>query len=738
MSLLEVHVQKTIHYLIRIGLIALLALLLLACDNSSLNNPYSAQDSKANIYYSSFAERPKRLDPIKSYSSNEYAFIGQVYEPPLQYHYLKRPYELIPLTTTKMPEVTFLDKEGHKLSSDTAAKNIVYSQINITIKKGIQYQPHPGFAMDSAGKYLYHDLELNDFESIFELKDFKQTASRELTAADYVYQIKRFAHPKINSPIYGLMSKYIIGLNNYTKKLKNIYSQQLSDNPDNKYLDLHQYDFPGAKVIDRYQYQITIKGVYPQFTYWLAMPFFSPIPFEVDKFYSQPEMKKRNISFDWYPVGTGPYMLTKNDPNSQMILERNPNFRGIAYPTVGDKGDREQGLLNDAGKSMPFIDKAIYTLEKESIPRWSKFLQGYYDSSGISSDSFDQAVQFSALGDAGLTGAMKEKNINLLTATNSSTSYIGFNMLDPIVGGDSEQARYLRQAISIAFDYEEFISIFRNGRGIPAQGVIPPGIFGHQQGKKGINPIVYKWVDGEVVRRDINDAKKLLVKAGYQNGINPKTNRPLLVYFDAVGGGAEDKSFFDFLRKQFKKINLSLIVRNTDYNRFQEKMSKGNAQMFMWGWNADYPDPENFLFLLYGPNGKVKANGENAANYSNPKFDALFEQMETMPNSNKRLEIIEKMNAIIRYDSPWLWGYHPQDFSLFHQWYFNVKPNLMAHNTLMYKRIDVEKRFIARKEWNKPVYWPVIIFLILLIAVIYPAWKTYITKERFSHKEESV
>ncbi len=722
---------------IRVTYILLLVCLLQACSDSPLNNPYPKKDATTNILYSSFAERPKYLDPIKSYSSNEYAFIGQIYEPPLQYHYLKRPYELIPLTATKMPQVVFLDKLGRELPPNTAVKKIAFSQFNISIQKGIQYQPHPGFAKDVQGNYLYHSLDDTQLGAIIKLDDFEQTGYRELTAADYVYQVKRLAHPKINSPIYGLMRKYIVGLDAYSKKLKAVYKKQLTQNPMQLFLDLRQHDFAGAKIIDRYTYRITIKGVYPQFMYWLAMPFFASVPYEIDKFYSQAGMKKRNISFDWYPVGTGPFMLTVNNPNLQMVLKRNPNFRGIAYPTDGSDEDRKRGLLDDAGKTMPFIDKAIYSLEKESIPRWSKFLQGYYDNSGIGSDSFDQAVQFSATGNAALTPTMLQKGIQLVTSTNSSTSYMGFNMLDPVVGGSSERARYLRQAISIAFDYEEFISIFINGRGIPAQGAIPPGIFGYQQGEKGINPVVYKWNGEEPVRRSIAEAKALLNKAGYENGIDKKTNKPLLIYFDAVGGGAEDKSMFDFLRKQFKKLNLSLIIRNTDYNRFQEKMLKGNAQIFRWGWNADYPDPENFLFLLYGANGKVKHKGENAANYDNAEYNRLFEQMESMPNSPQRLNIIEKMLSILRYDSPWLWGYHPQDFSLYHNWYFNAKPNLMAHNTLMYKRIDPQKRARLRLQWNKAVYWPIILLVLGLFTIVFPAWKMYSVKECFSHKQDN-
>ena len=254
------------------------------------------------------------------------------------------------------------------------------------------------------------------------------------------------------------------------------------------WLDLRAFDLSGVRVLDRYTYRITLKTFYPQFIYWLAMPFFAPVPWEAERFYAQPGMEERNLNLDWFPVGTGPFLLAENDPNRRMVLDRNPNFHGESYPPEGEPKDREEGLLKDAGKPLPLIDRAVFTLEKEDIPQWSKFLQGYYDSSGITSDNFDQAVRFSSQGDADLTPEMKQKGIKLVTAITTSSHYMGFNMKDATVGGLNERARKLRQAISIAVDYEEFISIFVNGRGIPAQGPLPPGIFGYRDTP---NPIVY-------------------------------------------------------------------------------------------------------------------------------------------------------------------------------------------------------------------------------------------------------
>ncbi len=117
------------------------------------------------------------------------------------------------------------------------------------------------------------------------------------------------------------------------------------------YLDLNIYPLEGAEIVDRYTYRIKIKGKYPQFMYWLAMAFFAPIPWEAERFYTQKGLAEKNITLDWYPVGTGPYMLTENDPNRVMILEKNPNFHGEAYPSEGMPDDLQAGLLSGRGQA---------------------------------------------------------------------------------------------------------------------------------------------------------------------------------------------------------------------------------------------------------------------------------------------------------------------------------------------------------------------------------------------------
>lgn len=690
-----------------------------------LNSPYPSDDPIANTLYTSFSLRPKHLDPARSFSHNEHIIISEIYEPPIQYHYLKRPYELIPLTAQSLPEIAYYNKNNELIQTEDLNLNeVAYTCYKIKIEPNIYYQPHPAFARNENGQFHYHQLNKNELKLFNTLSDFQLLGSRELTAEDYIYQIKRIAHPKVNSPIYGMMSTYIDGLAELNNELK-------SNLKNNEKINLNQYSVSGVKLIDRYTYTIKIKGHYPQFIYWLTKTFFAPVPWEADLFYQQQGLIKKNITLDWYPVGTGPFMLINNNPNKEITLVKNPNFHKSYFPKVETTEDIEAGFKHLEGQRLPFLDKIQFSLEKEQIPYWNKFLQGYYDVSGIGASSFDQALQNSHSG-LTLSEDLKNKGISLKTNITPSTFYYGFNMEDPIVGGMSEKARALRMAISLALDLDEYINIFLNGRAVIAQGPIPPGIEGFQAGESAVNPNLYYWSENEnkVKKFSIQHAQNWLKKAGYPGGIDPKTHHPLILYYDTTAkSGPESQAQLTWMREQFKKIGIELVVRATQYNRFQSKMSNGQAQIFDWGWAADYPDPENFLFLLYGPNGKVHYGGENAANYHNPKFDALFERMKGMKEGPERLAIINEMIDIVQYDAPWIWGIHPTQYSLHHAWIYPTKINPLANSSLKYVQINPTLRAEKRESWNQPHVGAIFIIFFVIILIFIPIIRLYLKKE---------
>jgi len=295
-----------------------------------------------------------------------------------------------------------------------------------------------------------------------------------------------------------------------------------------------------------------------------------------------------------------------------------------------------------------------------------------------------------------------------------TTWFIGFNMLDPVVGkGDTPQRdarnRKLRQALSIAMDWEEgYGRIFLYKAGEAAHGPLPAGIFGSRHGTlEGRNPVTHEVKDGKVVRRSIDEARRLMAEAGYPDGRDVETGRPLVLNYDFQRAQTPElKAELDWTIRQFAKLGVQLEIRATDFNQFQDKMLKGKHQVFFSGWVADYPDAENFLFLLYGPNSKSKHEGENIANYENPAFDKRFKQLQLLDDGPQKQKLIDEMVGIVRTDAPWIFGYHPYAAGAYAPWVGNGKPGVMVRDVIRYHRIDPALRTKRQAEWNHPITWP--------------------------------
>ena len=716
--------------------LASIATVLLGCNGVS-NEPVAKSLLAENVLFSSYQESPKYLDSTSSYSINETPWTYAVYEPPLKYHYLKRPFELVPRTLLEMPSVKYLSKEGAELSAQAPAEQIAESVFELKIQPGILYQPHPAFAKSAEGAPLYLNLKEADIEGKRRPYDFEKMGTRELLAEDYAYAIKRLATPRIKSPSFGFLSEKIVGLTDYGLQIK-AFNEELKKGKSARevgplghlpWLDFREHALPGVMVVDSHTLRIRVVGKYPQFKYWLAMTFFAPIPWEVDAFYAQDGMSRRNLNPDTWPVGSGPYMLTEYIPNASIELVQNPNYRSVPYPCEGEPSDEAKGLLKDCGKKTPFVDKVVSVIEKEATSVTTKFIQGYYDIPQLGSGDAGVRYQVSIQDGTGQAKDLLERKIQLPSTVQVAFFHYGFNWLDPVVGlgktpEDRVRNKKLRQALAIAFDFEEYVSIFEEGRAQVNHSVVVPGLFGNNLSKP--NPVIYDTLpDGKYNRKSIEVAKQLMVEVGYPDGRDAKTGQALVLNYDTQGVGPSYKPKLDWVAKQFAKLNIQVEIRNTDYNRFQDKMLKGSSQFFFWGWFADYPDPENFLFLLYGPNSKVKFNGENATNYLNPEFDQLFEQMKDLEDTPEREAKIGQMIKIMQDDLPMMYGWSDEFAGAYHQWVFNGKPSNIIPDNLSYLRIDPELRMAKIKEWNQAVWWPLAVLPLLLLALAWPAWNAW-------------
>jgi ABC-type transport system substrate-binding protein len=639
------------------------------------------------VLYEAFSDPPRTLDPQVAYTTSASAVIGNICDTLLEYHYLARPFTLIPALAVAVPAAE------HRPEGRVAYR--------FELRPDLLYQDDPCFRLGEAGG-----------------------GPRRVVAADVAFSLARIADPAVNSPVIETFGK-IVGFREFTERLV----ARRERDPAFARLAVHeQYaaagGIEGVRVEGATGVEIVLAEPYPQILYWFAMPFTAPVPWEAVAHYDGADGRDH---FADHPVGAGPFRLALYDKQARIVLERNDNWYGLrhpewrapgaTYPHEGTPEDAAAGRLDPAavGRPLPFIERIEFRREKEAIPAFTKFLQGYYDLSGIVRESFDRIVR-----DDRLSPEMAALGMRLDKSVTPAVYYVGFNMDDPVVGGPAgERARKLRQAMSLAIDSREFTRLFINGRGIPAQSPLPPGIFGYDPAY--VNP--YRVVD-------LARAAALLRDAGYPKGIDPETGKPLRLTFDTGDTSARGLLTYQFHVQAWKRLGLDVEIAATSYNQFQDKVRKGAYQIFQWGWVADYPDPENFLFLLYGPMGRTRSGGPNTANLADPRYDALFLAMKSRENDARRREIIAEMLALLERERPWIELFHPEDYVLSHGWLENVKPVGLSLPTAKYWDLDARLRAAERAAWNRPVLWPAYALALAALVAVLPGIVAYVRERQ--------
>jgi ABC-type transport system substrate-binding protein len=258
-----------------------------------------------------------------------------------------------------------------------------------------------------------------------------------------------------------------------------------------------------------------------------------------------------------------------------------------------------------------------------------------------------------------------------------------------------------------------------NGRGVPAQSPLPPGIFGYDPEYR--NP--YRQVD-------LARARSLMEQAGYPGGIDPATGKPLVLTFDTPDTSAQGHLRFEFFTNEWRQLGIDVEIAATNYNMFQEKVRNGAYQIFMWGWVADYPDPENFLFLLWSDMARSNSGGPNTANFQDARYDELYLAMKSKPNDPERMAEIREMIEILERERPWIELIHAEDYALFHGWLSNVKPFGMSFPTVKYLDLDPALRTRMRKEWNEPILWPLYAIVAFFVIVTVPGIVTFLRERQ--------
>lgn len=442
---------------------------------------------------------------------------------------------------------------------------------------------------------------------------------RELVAEDYAYSIKRLMDPKLRAQMRFLVDNKIVGLNELAAQAEKTGK--------------FDYDakIPGLEVVDRYSLRIRLTQPDYNFLYILAMPTVGAVAREVIEHYKD--------DTQGHPVGTGPYMLKQWIRGSKIVLVANPDYRGMTWDfQPGDDPEDKAIVAAMKGKKMPTIGSIEVFIMEEEQSRWLAFQRGELDVL-----RFPGSFAPIALPEGKLAPDLVKKGITISRIVEPEITYTAYNMQDPIVGGFEKEKVALRRALTMAYSNADEIRIIRKGQAIEAQSPVPFGVVGHNPKYRSSIP------------HDPALANALLDKFGYKKGKDGYRNLPNGKPFTiklTTETNAVSREFDELWKKAFDSIGVRMEV---DKGKFSDHYRAAKqCQLQMWGqaWIADYPDGENFMQLLYGPN----TGASNNACYKSPAFDKLYEQTRSMPNSPERDRLFEQMARQLEADTPWRLG----------------------------------------------------------------------------------
>ena len=481
---------------------------------------------------------------------------------------------------------------------------------------------------------------------------------RELTARDVEYSVKRFRDPRNRSPYEWLFENKIVGLDELTDKAKK----------NGKF----DYDarVEGLQVLDRYTISFKLKEPDYNFLYFMAMPNVVPVAREVIEAYE--------ADTNGHPVGTGPFVLREWVRRSKIVLERNPNHRGYTlderYANPADEWD-QRAIQDLHGKTLPQLDRVeIYPIEEEQ-PRFLAFMNKEHDLLEETPFSFINQV----LPNGKLAPALARQGVRVFREEQPEITYDLFNVDDPIVGGYSAEKVALRRAMVLGHDRAQEILIVRHGQAIPAQSPIPIGVVGYDP--------AFRTTQQDY---DIAKSKALLDTYGYvdRDGDGWRElpdGKALAIVYKFNSGSQEQRQLAELWNKSMAAVGIRVDTQAVQFADLLKDKRVGKFTMASSAWVADYPDAQNFLQLLYGPN----IGQSNEARFKLQEFDRLYEKSLTIPDSPERNHLYQEMNRLLLAYAPWRLGVHRIFNHFIYPWVKGYKKHPILFTNYKYLDLDV-------------------------------------------------
>jgi ABC-type transport system substrate-binding protein len=439
---------------------------------------------------------------------------------------------------------------------------------------------------------------------------------RELVAQDVVYSYLRFMDPANRAPYAFLLEGKIIGLDEHAAAAKK----------SGKF----DYDakVPGIEAVDRYTVRFRLKETDYNFLFVAAHISLGVVAREAIEGYAADTMA--------HPVGTGPYMLTSWTRRSKIVLESNPEYRGFTWDFAVSEPEWDDALVRDMrGKQMPQVGKVEITIIEEAQSLWLAFQQKQIDYFNLPPTFAPTALD----GDR-LKPALAAEGIRLYRTPDPDMTYTAFNIRDPVIGGFSKEKIALRRAMAMAYNIDDEIKVVRKGQAVALQMPIPAGVVGHDPTYRSVN------------QYDPVTANKLLDYFGYKKGKDGwrtlPDGKPLLIRL-ATEPQSTSRELDEVWQKSLAAIGVRMEQAVAPFVDNVQASKACKLQLWGQGWIADYPDGDNFLQLLYGPN----IGQSNPGCYDSKAFDRFYEESRRLPDSPARNHLYLEMSRQMEVDAAW-------------------------------------------------------------------------------------
>lgn len=449
---------------------------------------------------------------------------------------------------------------------------------------------------------------------------FKDGKGREVTAHDFKFALDRICVSDASNQMYWLFKDKVKGANEYYEATKN----------DKKV----EGGVSGVKVIDDYTIEIDLNYSFAGFLNIVSHSACYVYPKEAFDTYGM-EMRIN-------AVGTGPFIVKKIKESETVILERNPNY----------------WKKDQYGNQLPYLDGLKFSFNKEKKAELLEFKKGNLDM--VFRLPLEMIKDVVGELDDAKKGGNRPYVMQVVPAL--SIFYLGMqHKLPPFDNAD------VRRAFNYAVDKESIVTYTLQGEGRAAMhGIVPP----------------FKGYDYESVKGyeySPEKAKEFMTKAGYPNG----KGFPQITLQINPGGGDRNVQIAEVVQKMLNEnLGINIKIEQMQFAQHLESLETGKALFWRQGWIADYPDPENFLNLLYGQHVPAELSSKayiNPMRYQSAAFDSVFNLALREVDDAKRMDLFRQADQIQVNDAVILPIFYDENTRLIQVYVKNFPSNSMEY-----------------------------------------------------------